>query len=131
MVLKDLEEKLVSHEYARTVCKVAYDEVKAIIDEHATTKQRAAEREARKQRGIPYDEFVKNWVKDAPAQDLPYFGSWDDHSRLIASPPGGKRYEMPADNIQGVMMSNPKDRRINALLAEVAALKGQLAKAKA
>lgn len=130
-MLKGLEEKLISLEYARNVYKVAYDEVKSIIDEESTAKLRAAEREARKQRGIPYDELVKNWVKDAPAEDLPYFGSWDDHTRLIASPPGGKRYEMLADNIQGVMMSNPKDRRINALLAEVDALKVELAKAKA
>ncbi len=126
LVLKDLEERLITPEYARQVYKVAYDATRSILDEEETIALRAAEREARKARGIPYDEFVAAWTKDGPADDLPYFGSWDDHTRIIASPPGAARYEMPADDIRGVMMSNPKDRRISALEAENAELRKRL-----
>ncbi len=126
MVLKDVEEKLISPDYARRIYKVVFDEKKFIVDEDATKKLRQDEREVRKQRGIPFDTFVASWVKDGPADDIPYFGSWDDHRKLIATPPAGNRYVMDADNIKGVMMSNPKDRKIKDLQMENAALKKRL-----
>ncbi len=126
LVLKDLEDRLITPDYARNIYKVAYDAERSIVDEEETARLRAEEREARKQRGVPYDEFVKSWNREGPEETLPYFGSWDDHSRIIASPPGEARYEMDADAIRGVMMSNPKDRRIAELEAENAALKARL-----
>ena len=88
---------------------------------------RQSEREARKQRGIPYDTFVAKWVTAGPAEDIPYFGSWDDLTKVIATPPGAERYVMDANKITGVMMSNPKDRKIKNLQAENTALKAKLA----
>lgn len=127
LVMKDIEEKLISPEYAKQVYKVVFDQKKFIVDEAGTTALRQSEREARKQRGIPFDTFVAKWVKDGPAEDIPYFGSWDDHSKVIATPPETARYVMDANKIKGVMMSNPKDRKIRNLQAENVALKARLA----
>ena len=46
---------------------------------------------------------------------------------MIATPPGAPRYRMKAAKMTGIMMSNPKDRRITELEAEVAALKNAAA----
>ena len=126
LIMKDIEENLISPSYARQVYKVVFDEVKLIVDEKATQTLRDEERQARLRRGKPYAEFVKNWVKDGPEESLPYFGSWDDSTRVIASPPGESRYEMDADSIQGVMMSNPKDRKIRNLEQRISRLEQDL-----
>jgi hypothetical protein len=70
---------------------------------------------------------VSRWVTQEPPANLPYFGSWDNDEELIASPPGGTRVRIKASECRGVMISNPKDRKIAALQAEVAELKKKLA----
>ena len=126
MVMKDLEEGLLSAEAARDIYKVSFDPSNLVVDLDETQRLREQERQARIQRGVPYDEFVKDWVKDEPAPDLPYMGSWgDDESKLILSPPGGERTVIDAGST-GVMLANPKDLRIAALEEEVAALKSKL-----
>ena len=60
---------------------------------------------------------------------MPYFGSWDDPRVIYASSAGG-RIKMPADQLQGVFMLNPKDLRIAELEAQVAALQAAPAKRK-
>jgi len=123
LVIKDIEENLISTGYAKQLYKIEFDEEKLIVDEEATEKLRQEERQARIKRGVPYDQFVADWVKEGPAEGLPYFGSWEDNEKIIASPPGEQRYTMESNNLRGVMMSNPKDRKIKALETEIAALK--------
>ena len=126
LVMKDVEEGLLSPELARDIHKVSFDPESFAVDEAETEKLRDQERAARRARGIPFDAFVADWVRDQPAADLPYMGSWgDDHGTLVVSPPGEPRYSMPAGSC-GVMLSNPKDRRVAELEAEVARLQQRL-----
>ncbi|MFT3791862.1 MAG: hydantoinase B/oxoprolinase family protein [Rudaea sp.] len=123
LVVKDVQSNLVSIECAERIYKVILDARTFGIDMEATRKARAAEKAARKARGIPYDEFVAQWVTKEPPADLPYFGSWDDDEELYATPPGGTRIKLKGEECRGVMISNPKDRKIAALQAEIAELK--------
>jgi N-methylhydantoinase B/oxoprolinase/acetone carboxylase alpha subunit len=120
LVMKDLEEDLMSHERARALFHVVYDPETLVVDEEATALAREAERSARKRRGRPYREFVADWVKAEPPENLPYYGSWDDAS-LIYAGVGKTRTTMRRGAVQGVMMADPKDVRIAQLEAQLAA----------
>ena len=124
LVMKDLAEDLMSHENARDIYRVVYDEASLVVDEAATALLRAAARRERIARGRPFDEFCGDWVTAAPPPGLPYFGSWDDPKTIYATS-GGRRITMPADQLQGVFMPNPKDLRIAELERELAQLKSQ------
>jgi hypothetical protein len=126
MVIKDIEEELLSPETAREIYKVAFDSSNLVLDLEETETLREEERQARIKRGIPYDEFVKDWVRDEPAEGLPYMGSWgDDDSTLVVSGPGMQRTRIEAGST-GITLMNPKDLRISALEQEVAELKAKL-----
>jgi acetone carboxylase alpha subunit len=128
-VIKDIEEDLLSPEVAQEIYKVSFNPENLVLNHGETENLRAEERKARIARGMPYDEFVKTWVKDEPAADLPYMGSWgEDDSVLIVSPPGEERYKIPAGSA-GVMFTNPKDRKINELQAELKELKQKIGQA--
>ena len=122
LVMKDLTEDLMSHENARDIYKVVYDERSLVVDVAATAAKRAEYRRARIRRGRPFDEFCKHWVTTAPPAHIPYFGSWDD-PKVIHAVTMGQRITMGAEALQGAFMLNPKDVRIAQLEAEVAALK--------
>ena len=122
-VMKDLSEDLISHESARDIYHVVYDKRTLIVDTAATKAARDAERAARKARGKPYADFVRDWVRDEPAADLPYFGSWGDTGRIIAGS-GKTRQIMDGNAIQPVFMPDPRELRIAALEARVAELEG-------
>jgi N-methylhydantoinase B/oxoprolinase/acetone carboxylase alpha subunit len=78
-VMEDLRRGIISHWVAQNVYKVAYDPETFNIDEQKTEVLRQQEREDRKQRGKPYDEFEKEWLKKRPPeQAIKYFGSWPD-----------------------------------------------------
>lgn len=121
LVMKDLAEDLMSHENARDIYKVVYDERTLVVDAEATRESRNACRRERLAEGKPFDEFCKEWVTAEPPAHVPYFGSWDDPSRIYALN-AGERVVMKADALQGVFMPNPKDVRIAELEAQVAAL---------
>jgi acetone carboxylase, alpha subunit len=122
LVMKDLAEDLMSHESAREIYQVAYDERTLIVDEQATSTKRAAYRGERIRRGRPFKEFCRDWVTEQPPAHIPYFGSWDDCSAIYATS-AGQRITMRSDALQGVFMPNPKDVRIGELEAEVARLR--------
>jgi acetone carboxylase alpha subunit len=122
LVMKDLAEDLISHERAREIYQVVYDEKTLIVDEDATREARQRYREQRIARGKPFDEFCREWVTEEPPADLPYYGSWADPRRIYATH-AGQRIVMDADKLQGVFMPNPKDLRIAELEAELAAQK--------
>ncbi len=122
LVMKDVREELMSPGLARDIYKVVYDEETMVVDLQATAAARAAERQARIARGKPFDEFCAAWVTAEPPAHVPYFGSWND-DKLIYATNAGQRVTMPADQLQGAFMLNPKDVRIMELEAEVARLK--------
>ncbi|MDA0822515.1 MAG: hypothetical protein O3C28_08855 [Proteobacteria bacterium] len=127
LVLKDVEENLLSPGLAEDIYRVVMDHDTLILDELGTERARAAEREARKLRGRPFDEFCAAWLKPEPTAELPSMGSWGDRvDDVIATPPGEPRYRKKASEMTGILISNPKDRRIHELEAEVALLKGLL-----
>lgn len=123
-VMKDLEEDLMSHENARDIYKVVYDESSLTVDVQATRDLRADCRRQRIARGKPFDEFCAAWVTPEPPAHLPYFGSWDDNTRIYAST-AGQRICMDADKLQGAFMLNPKDLRIAELESEVQRLRAK------
>ena len=125
LVMKDLEEDLMSHDIAREIYKVVYDEKTLLVDDEATTALRQAYRKERLARGKPFDAFCAEWVKPEPPAHLPYFGSWENSKEIYASS-AGQRIKMDSDKLQGAFMLNPKDLQIAALEAQVAALSSQL-----
>jgi acetone carboxylase alpha subunit len=124
LVMKDLEEDLMSHENAREIYQIVYDERTLVVNEEATRKAREAYRRERIRRARPFDEFCRDWVTREPPAQLPYCGSWGDLTAIYATS-AGQRIIMRADALQGVFMPNPKDVRIAELEAEVARLKGE------
>lgn len=122
LVMKDLAEDLMSHESARDIYQVVYDDRSLVVDTVATAAKRAECRLARIRLGKPFDEFYKNWVTKEPPAQVPYCGSWDD-AKVIYATTAGQRITMSADSLQGVFMLNPKDVQISALQAELAELK--------
>ncbi|MDB5986880.1 MAG: acetone carboxylase subunit alpha, partial [Nevskia sp.] len=125
LVMKDLREDLMSHDIARDLYKVVYDQDQLVVDVEATAELRAEARRARIARSKPFDEFCKTWVTPEPPEYLPYFGSWDDNKVIYAGLPG-MRVKMPADQLTGTFMPNPKDLRIAELEGEVGVLKNKL-----
>ncbi len=124
LVMKDLAEDLMSHENARDIYQVVYDERTLTVDVEGTLKRREEYRRARIARGRPFDAFCKEWVTAQPPEDVPYFGCWDDRTKIYATS-GGQRIQMDADKLQGVFMPNPKDVRIAELEAQLARLQGE------
>jgi N-methylhydantoinase B/oxoprolinase/acetone carboxylase alpha subunit len=128
LVMKDLAEDLMTHDVARDIYQVIYDERTLLVDEAATEARRAEYRRERIRRGKPFDAFCRDWVKPEPPEAIPYFGSWDD-PEVIYGGTLGQRVRMAADGIQGVYMPNPKDLKIARLEAELEALKAKFADA--
>jgi acetone carboxylase alpha subunit len=124
LVMKDLAEDLMSHENARDIYQVVYDERTLVVDVAATETKRAEYRKARIRRGRPFDEFCRVWVTKTPPAHVPYCGSWDN-PKVIYATTAGQRITMSADALQSVFMLNPKDVRISELEAEVAVLKAR------
>jgi acetone carboxylase alpha subunit len=119
LVMKDLAEDLMSHEIAREMYQVVYDESTLIVDEEATRLRRDGYRKERIRRGRPFDEFCREWVRSEPPEHLPYCGCWSDLTVIYAMS-GGQRITMKADALQGIFMPNPKDVRIAELEAQLA-----------
>lgn len=126
LVIRDIEENLLSHETARRVYHIVYNPETLVLDRDGTAKARQAEREARKKRGLPFRQFVKQWVKAEPPADVPYYGCWDDREKIYAGPYGGvPRATMSASDIQPIYMPNPRDVKIAELEARVRELEAR------
>lgn len=121
LVMKDVREDLMSHWAAWDIYRVVYDRETLVVDAEATAQARAQTRLERLEKSLPYDEFLKTWVKPEPDAALPYYGSWDDPKVIIAGA-GATRIRMSSDAIQGCFMPNPKDVRIAELEAQLAAM---------
>ncbi|MFW5903408.1 MAG: hypothetical protein ACOCS7_01575, partial [Halolamina sp.] len=68
----------VSEWTAREVFGVVLDE-DGEVDEAATAERREAEREARLDRGVPYEQFREEWAeKEPPEEALTFYGDWPE-----------------------------------------------------
>lgn len=75
----DLLKGVVSQEAAEFVYKVAWNADNKQVDLEKTRELRQAERDARKKRGVPWDEFEKSWSQKKPPEALlTHYGSWPD-----------------------------------------------------
>ena len=116
LVMKDLAEGIISHETARDIYQVVYDENRLVLDQTATGEARAAERRNRLASSLSYQDFIDGWNKNTPPQGIPYFGAWgDDLDTLYAN-----GATMSADDIQPIFMPDPRDVRIAELEARLA-----------
>jgi acetophenone carboxylase len=78
-VVVDLKKKIISEWTATNVYRVAFDSERGKVDVAQTEELRSAERKARLARGKPYDDFVAEWSKLSPPQEiLQYYGTWPD-----------------------------------------------------
>lgn len=111
-VAEDYRNGLISRRTVESIYHVVIDEASKAVDPAATTAARTAERDARKARGKPYAEFVREWETAAPPAGVPFYGSWRDRSVIYRGLPDDT---CPADDIRSVMMPDPKDVKIAAL----------------
>jgi N-methylhydantoinase B/oxoprolinase/acetone carboxylase alpha subunit len=121
MVLKDLENGLISADTTRDIYHVVYDPDLLTVDIEATEQARANERGARIRRGVPFEEFERQWNTNQPPAHLPWYGCWTDRDVIYA---GGPEVFTSADAIIPVMMADPRDVRLAALEAKVRELQG-------
>lgn len=119
-VVRDFEEGLISHGVAEGLYKVRFDPVSLAINHQATEQARADERAARKARGVPYAEFVKQWNRPEPPEYLQYYGCWGDDIDTLYL--GGVGLTRKADEAKPLYMAHPKDVRIAELEARLVAL---------
>lgn len=76
-VAEDLSAGLVSEWTAREVFGVEVTD--GAIDEDATERTRAQIRDARLERGVPFDEFVTEWEQREPPEDaMEFYGPWPE-----------------------------------------------------
>jgi N-methylhydantoinase B/oxoprolinase/acetone carboxylase alpha subunit len=130
LVMKDLRENLMSHWAAKEIYFVVYDEESLVVDVEGTLKARAVERQRRLDRSLPYDQFVKTWTLPEPPDYLPYYGSWEDNTMILAGR-GPNRARLPANQMTGQFMPNPKDLHIAQLEAENERLRALVARTQA
>jgi N-methylhydantoinase B/oxoprolinase/acetone carboxylase alpha subunit len=124
-VVMDLRDGLISERTAKEIYFVAYDERTLSVDVEGTEKARQTERERRKQRARPFDEFVKDWVTEEPPQGLPYYGPWGDRETIYLGDPSNK---VARGTCLGITMTDPREVRIAELEQKLRDLGVELAK---
>ena len=84
MIATDILKGVITHAVAENVYKIVWDKDLQRVDREASDKKLKAELTARIKRGKPYAEFVKEWEKKKPPEEiLAYYGSWPD-AKIIA-----------------------------------------------
>jgi acetone carboxylase, alpha subunit len=116
LVMKDLDEGVISHRTAEEIYQVRYDRERLVLDLDATARARQAYREQRLAQSQSYDEFVAAWTTASPPEGVPYYGGWGaDKSTLWAN---GQSF--PAEQVPPIMLPDPRDVRIAQLEARLA-----------
>lgn len=130
-VMADLEAMYISPRTAREIYFAVFDAQTLAVDLEATKAARDAERQARKERGIPYAEFVQDWVTPQPPEHLPYYGSWGDDNEVIWatawSTLGPQRVSGRMAELPPIYLPDPKDLALAGLQSEIARLRARLA----
>jgi hypothetical protein len=118
-VIADLELDRISPKVAHQIYGVEYDPDTLVIDEEATSLTRARLRQDRLNRGKPYSEFVKEFVKPEPPKDLLYYGSWGDQTDKLTATyftvNGPQRIEATVADMPIIMMPDARDLKVAAL----------------
>ena len=79
LVMKDLEEGIISHRIARDIYQVAYNQETLLVDEEKTKALRKAEKENRIKRGMRYAVFERKWLKlRSDKEILQFYGDWPE-----------------------------------------------------
>jgi acetone carboxylase alpha subunit len=129
-VISDLEADYISHHTAGEIYFVVYDQETLAVDVEATAAARAVEREARKERGVPYAEFIRDWVTAEPPSHLPYYGSWGADNTVIYatawSTHGPARVSGPMAELPPIYLPDPKDVALAGQQARIAELESRL-----
>ncbi len=129
-VIADVEAGYLSGETAREIYFVVYDPDTLAVDVSATIAARAAERQARIQRGRPYREFVTEWVTAEPPAHLPYYGSWGDDSSIVHATAwtmaGPVRVAGPMSELPQIFLPDPNVIAIAVQQARIADLEARL-----
>jgi N-methylhydantoinase B/oxoprolinase/acetone carboxylase alpha subunit len=130
-VIEDLEADYISHHTAREIYFVVYDQETLAVDVEATEAARAAERAARKERGVPYAEFIRDWVTAEPPEQLPYYGSWGADNAVIYatawSTQGPTRVHGAMAELPPIYLPDPKDVALAGQQARIGELESRLA----
>jgi acetophenone carboxylase len=81
--MEDLKKEVISDWVATNVYKVVYDPKTRSADLEKTEEERKREREDRKSRAKPYDEFERGWLKKKPPEEaLIAFGTWPEGKQM-------------------------------------------------
>ena len=79
LVMKDIEEGIISHRIARDIYQVAYNQDTLLVDEEKTKALRKAEKENRIKRGMRYAVFERKWLKlRSDKEILQFYGDWPE-----------------------------------------------------
>jgi N-methylhydantoinase B/oxoprolinase/acetone carboxylase alpha subunit len=120
LVIKDIEENLISQDTAVDLYRVVFDPVTLVIDHEATAQRKEEERRARLERGSSWDEFVTRHVRPEPPSTVLYFGNWNESEELYAGPYGkGLAGQLPP-----IILPDPlvvENQNLKAQLAELQA----------
>ena len=117
-VMRDLDDDLISHDTAWRVYRVVFDAETGVVDDAATAEARDTARAERIKRGRPFAEFAKEWTRSGPTGEVPYYGSWDDKTRVYAGDPSQTH---PAGAVDPpLIMPHPMQVEIDRLKAELA-----------
>ncbi|RLA49253.1 MAG: acetone carboxylase subunit alpha [Gammaproteobacteria bacterium] len=123
LVIQDIEESLITPEWAMKIYKVVLDEDTLIVDQEETKKLRNKEREIRKKQGVPYAKFVKQHVQQEPPADIPFYGSWNSDYDVVYA--GSRDDKRDPKNPGPIYITNPRDVRIAELESELDAVRAQ------
>lgn len=118
-IVKDIRENLISHAVAEHLYKVKIDPDTLVVNVAMTAVLRQQERQARLNRGQPFDEFVKSWTTAHPPEHIPYYGAWGDQLETLYM--GSINNTRQANEFKPNYMPHPKDVRIAALEAAIRA----------
>lgn len=76
-IIEDLRNKLITDQVVSNLYGVVYDPDSLSVDLQATEQARSDEREARKKRGKPFEEFEAEWLQKSPPEEaLTDYGRW-------------------------------------------------------
>jgi N-methylhydantoinase B/oxoprolinase/acetone carboxylase alpha subunit len=82
-VIEDVKKGIIYEWTAKNVYKVAFDPVTLDVDIDQTRELRQQERETRLREGKPYKEFLKEWERKKPREDILFsYGSWPDAGKI-------------------------------------------------
>jgi acetophenone carboxylase len=79
LVLKDLDDELITPDVAERIYGVAIDPETRLVDRGRTAALRDAIRAERRAKGVSFDVFIKDWLRRKPKPEiLEHYGNWPE-----------------------------------------------------